>query len=62
VETLFTIAWNTQFDRIRAVADQDWLGNIPTDLDRWSNTVADNMQAIVRKAHAASATLGSNVP
>lgn len=49
------------FDRIRAVADQNWLGNIPTDLDRWSNTVAGNMSAIVRKAHAASATLGSNV-
>lgn len=49
------------FAPIRAVADQDWLGGIPIDLDRWSSTVAGNMQVIVRKAHAASATLGSNV-
>ena len=26
------------FDRIRAVADQDWLGGIPRDLDRWFDT------------------------
>jgi hypothetical protein len=50
------------FDRIRAVADQNWLGGIPDDLERWSNTVAGNMSVIVRKAHAATATLGSNVP
>jgi hypothetical protein len=50
------------FQRIRAAADQEWLGGIPVDLDRWSNTVAGNMKAIVRKAHGASATLGSNVP
>jgi hypothetical protein len=49
------------FKRIRAVADQAWLAGIPTDLDRWSNTVAGNMKVIVRKAHAATATLGSNV-
>jgi hypothetical protein len=49
------------FQRIRAVADQAWLGEIPTDLDRWSNTVAGNMSAIVRRAHEATATLGSNV-
>jgi hypothetical protein len=49
------------FDRIRTVADQDMLGGIPTSLDIWSNTVAGNMKVIVRKAHAASATLGSNV-
>lgn len=49
------------FDRIRAVADQSWLGGIPKDLERWSNTVAGNMSVIVRKAHAATATLGSNV-
>jgi hypothetical protein len=49
------------FTQIRAVADQDWLGGIPRDLDRWSSTVAGNMEAIVRKAHANTATLGSNV-
>ena len=49
------------FDRIRAVTGQDTLGGIPTDLGRWSKTVAGNMSVIVRKAHGASATLGSNV-
>jgi hypothetical protein len=49
------------FKRVPVVADQARLGGIPTDLDIWSNTVAENMSAIVRKAHAASATLGSNV-
>jgi hypothetical protein len=49
------------FARLRAAADQDWLGGIPTDLDRWAITVAGNMSVIVRKAHAATATLGSNV-
>jgi hypothetical protein len=49
------------FDRIRAVADQNWLGGIPEDLGRWSTTVAGNMRVIVRKAHAATAMLGSNV-
>jgi hypothetical protein len=50
------------FDQIRGTANQDWLGDIPTNLDGWSRTVAGNMSAIVRKAFAASATLGSNVP
>jgi len=59
-DTALTAAF-FMFDRIRALADQDWLGNVPTDLDQWSNNVAGNMSAIVRKAHAASATLGSNV-
>lgn len=55
-------AANFMFDEIRAVADQDWLGGIPTSLDRWSRTVAGNMKVIVKKAFEASATLGSNVP
>lgn len=50
------------FDRIRAVADQNWLGGIPKDLDRWATNVAGNMSVIVCKAHAATATLGSNIP
>jgi hypothetical protein len=49
------------FDRVRATANQGQLGDIPVNLDRWSNTVAGNMKAIVRKAHAATATLGSNI-
>jgi hypothetical protein len=55
-------ASNFMFDQIRAVANQDWLGGIPTSLDRWSNTVAGNMSAIVRKAFESSAVLGSNLP
>jgi hypothetical protein len=60
----YDVAFNAacfMFDRIRAVADQNWLGGIPEDLERWSNSVAGNMGVIVRKAHAATATLGSNV-
>lgn len=49
------------FERIRAVADQNWLGGIPKDLEVWSTHVASGMKVIVRKAHAATATLGSNV-
>jgi hypothetical protein len=56
------VAATYMFDQIRSAADQDWLGDIPTDLDVWSRTVAGNMSAIVKKAFAASATLGSNVP
>jgi hypothetical protein len=55
------LAANYMFDQIRAVADQDGLGGIPTRLDRWSEGVAGNMRAIVKKAFEASATLGSNV-
>jgi hypothetical protein len=47
---------------LRGTADPDQLGGIPTSLDRWSNTVAGNMSAIIRKAFKASASLGSNVP
>jgi hypothetical protein len=50
------------FDRIRAAVDEDWLGGIPSNLDRWSKTVSGNMRAIVRTAHAGSAMLGPNVP
>lgn len=49
------------FQRVRAAADQGQLGGIPVDLDRWSNNVAGNMKTIVRKAHTATATLGSNI-
>jgi hypothetical protein len=55
-------ASNFMFDQIRNVADPDWLGGIPTSLDRWSRGVAGNMSAIVKKAFEASAKLGSNVP
>jgi hypothetical protein len=48
------------FGRMRPFADQDWLGGIPIELDRWSTNVAGNMSAIVRKAFAGSAALGSN--
>ncbi len=54
-------AANFMFDRLRAFADPDALGGVPTSLDRWSNTVAGNMSAIVRAAFAGSASLGSNV-
>jgi hypothetical protein len=50
------------FDQLRNIADPDSLGGIPSSLDRWSQTVAGNMSAIVKKAFEASATLGSNVP
>lgn len=49
------------FDYLRNYAEPDWLGGIPTSLERWSETVTGNMSAIVRKAFAASATLGPNV-
>jgi hypothetical protein len=55
------LAANFIFDQLRNIADPDHLGGIPTSLDRWSQTVAGNMSAIVRKAFEASATLGSNV-
>lgn len=55
------LASNFMFDQIRAAANQDGLGGIPISLDRWSNTVAGNMSAIVKKAFGASAALGSNV-
>jgi hypothetical protein len=50
------------FNQLRAKADQDWLGGIPTSLDRWARAVASNMEPIVIKSFAASAVLGSNVP
>jgi hypothetical protein len=56
------VAANFMFDQVRSVANQDWLGGIPTPLDPWSQTVAENMSAIVKKAFEASAALGSNVP
>ena len=56
------VAANFMFDQLRNTADPDFLGGIPTSLDRWSSTVAGNMRAIVRKAFEASASLGSNVP
>jgi hypothetical protein len=56
------VAANFMFDQLRNVTDPDSLGGIPTSLDRWSQTVAGNMSAIVKKAFEASATLGSNVP
>ena len=56
------VAANFMFDQVRSVANQDWLGGIPTSLDPWSHTVAGNMSAIVKKAFEASAALGSNVP
>jgi len=56
------VAANFMFNQLRSIADPDQLGGIPTSLDRWSTTVADNMSVIVRKAFQASASLGSNVP
>jgi len=56
------VAANFMFNLLRAAADPDELGGIPTALDRWSIGVAENMSAIVRKAFEASAALGSNVP
>lgn len=56
------VAASFMFDQLRNVADRDSLGGIPTSLDRWSQTVAGNMSAIVKKAFQASASLGSNVP
>ena len=50
------------FTEIRARADPDTLGGIPSSLERWSTTVTGNMSAIVRAAFNASARLGSNVP
>jgi hypothetical protein len=56
------LAANFLFDQLRDMADPNSLGDVPTSLDRWSQTVARNMSAIVRKAFEASAALGSNVP
>ena len=56
------VAASFMFDQLRNVADRDSLGGIPTSLDRWSQTVAGNMSAIVKKAFQASSSLGSNVP
>jgi hypothetical protein len=56
------VAADFMFDQLRNMADPDWLGGIPTSLDRWSTTVAENMSAIVQKAFQASSALGSNVP
>jgi len=56
------VAANFMFSLLRSIADSDQLGGIPTSLDGWSTTVAENMSVIVRKAFEASATLGSNVP
>ena len=50
------------FAQLRAMADPDHLGGVPSLLDTWSNTVAGNMSSIVRQAFQASASLGSNVP
>jgi hypothetical protein len=55
------VAANFMFDQLRNIADADSLGGVPTSLDRWSRTVAENMSAIVKKAFQASASLGSNV-
>jgi len=55
-------AANFMFEQLRNIAHPDELGGIPTSLDRWSNTVAGNMSAIVRKAFEGSAPLGPNVP
>lgn len=56
------VAASFMFDQLRKIAEPDSLGGIPISLDRWSQTVARNMSAIVRKAFEASASLGSNVP
>lgn len=56
------VAANFMFHQLRDIADPDYLGGIPTSLDRWSNGVAGNMRAIVQTAFEASASLGSNVP
>lgn len=55
------VAASVVFDQVRAAADQEWLGGIPTSLERWARTVAGNMSAIVVKSFAASAELGPNV-
>lgn len=55
------LAANFMFDQLHDLAEPDFLGGIPTSLDRWSRTVAKNMSVIVRKAFEASALLGSNV-
>lgn len=56
------VAANFMFEHLQNVADPDSLSSIPPSLNGWSKTVAGNMSAIVRKAFAASAALGSNVP
>jgi hypothetical protein len=49
------------FGQLRSAVDPEILGGIPTSLNTWSQTVAQNMSVIVKKAFGASATLGSNV-
>lgn len=56
------VAASFMFDQLRNFADPNFLGGIPTSLDRWSQTVARNMSAIVKIAFEASASLGSNAP
>ena len=56
------MAADFMFAQFRGRADQDWLGGIPTSLDRWARRVSANMEPIVRRSFAASAELGSNVP
>jgi len=56
------VAANFMFNQLRGKADPDHLGGVPTSLDGWSTTVAENMSFIVRKAFQGSASLGSNVP
>ena len=56
------VAANFMFDQPRNIADPDDLGGIPTSLDRWLTTVAENMSVIVRKAFEASASLGVKRP
>jgi len=55
------VAANFMFGKLRGLVDPDWLGGIPTSLDRWSSGVADNMSKIVHPAFCASAHLGSNI-
>mgnify|MGYP007049657653 CR=1 FL=1 len=55
-------AANHIFSTIRSFADPDSLSGVPSSLDRWSNTVAYNMTAIVKAAFRSSAELGSNIP
>ena len=54
------VASNFIFCELRSLADQDFLGGIPSSLDVWSRGVANNMTPIVKKAFEASAKLGPN--
>jgi hypothetical protein len=49
------------FDQLRARADQDWLGGIPTSLSRWATRLTSNMEPVVKASFDASAKLGSKV-